>query len=77
MPEPKDKVYRSKKTIFIDNLIGGIAWGIGGTIGLAVVFVVFGIIVKNANLVPFIGDLLIDVNKYVVQKNPQFSAPEN
>ncbi len=71
MAEPKDKIYRSKKVIFFDNLIGGVAWAMGATIGLAIILAILGFVVKNINLVPIVGNFVSDVMKEVLQKNPQ------
>ncbi len=71
MTEPKDKVYRSRKTIFTDNLIGGIGWGIGGAIGLAIILAVSAFFIGNIGFVPVIGEFILDINDYVLQKNPQ------
>lgn len=69
--EPHERVYRSKKTIFVDNLIGGIAWGLGATLGIALIFASLSFILKNIDIVPYVGSFVADVIKEVVQKNPQ------
>lgn len=64
MDEPKDKIYRSRKIIFMDNLIGGVAWGIGATFGLALILAIVGFILGQLNWVPFI----VDINKYIAEQ---------
>lgn len=66
-----DDVTRSRKTIFINNFIGGIAWGLGATLGLAVLLLVLGMVVSRVNLVPYVGEFVSDVSNEVLQKNPQ------
>lgn len=71
MSEPKDRIYKNRRTIFTDNLIGGIGWGIGGAIGLAIVLAVSAVFIGNIGFVPVIGDFILNINDYVLQKNPQ------
>lgn len=68
--EPHEKIYRSKKKIFIDNFVGGIAWGLGGALGLAIILALSGFIINNVNLVPFAGEFVAEVIKYI-QNDPQ------
>lgn len=71
MAEPHEKIYRSKKTIFINNLVGGIGWAIGATVGLAIIFALLSFVVSNAKIVPIVGNFIVDVNQYILQNNPQ------
>jgi hypothetical protein len=72
--ERNDQVSRSRKQIFINNVIGGMAWAIGATIGLALIAVILTLILKNVSLIPVIGNFVADVIKFVVQKNPSLFA---
>ena len=65
--EPHEKIYKNRKRIFIDNLIGGLAWAIGATMGLAII----GFVLSKVGLVPIIGDFVSEITKYILQKNPQ------
>lgn len=65
--EPHEKVYRSKGKIFVDNFTGGIAWGLGATVGFAII----GFLISKIDLVPIVGDFITNVNEYILQKNPQ------
>lgn len=65
-----EKVTMGKKQIFINNLIGGIAWGLGATVGLSIVLAILTLIAKNINVVPVVGDFVSEVLKFVLQKNP-------
>ena len=58
------------KHIFINNFLGGIAWGLGATIGLTVVLAVFGFILGKIDFIPFVGDFVSSVIEYT-QKNPR------
>jgi len=68
-----DKVNESLKDIIIRNFMGGIAWGLGATIGLALILAILGFILKRVNYVPIVGDFVSQVTHYVYQKEaPQF-----
>lgn len=63
-------LHKSRKEIFVNNFLGGIAWALGATVGLAIIVAVLGFILKNINLVPFIGNFVADVIKFVISKRP-------
>lgn len=68
-----EEVGRKKlKRIIVDNFIGGISWGLGATIGLALVLTVFGFLMKNINVVPVIGEFVSQVAQYVEDRNSSF-----
>ena len=69
MTEPKDKIYKPRKQIFIDNLIGGIGWAIGASFGLTIILAIVGFILSHLNWVPFFGNFIVDINKYISQKH--------
>ena len=56
---------------FLINFSGGVAWGLGATVGLAIVLAFFGFILGKINLVPIVGTFVADVIKFVLQNNPQ------
>ena len=62
---------RHLKDIVFNNFLGGIAWGLGATIGLSIVIAILSLILKNINLVPFIGNFVSQITNYVLQNNPQ------
>jgi hypothetical protein len=64
-----DNVNRNRKTIFINNLIGGVAWGIGATIGLALLIAILGVIGSYIDLVPIVGNFVSEVIEHIVSKN--------
>lgn len=68
--EKHEGLHRNKREIFVNNFIGGIAWALGATVGLAIIFMFLGIIVKNINLVPYVGSFVADVINFVISKNP-------
>ncbi|MBI4091801.1 MAG: hypothetical protein HY427_01185 [Candidatus Levybacteria bacterium] len=69
--EAHERINRSKKEIFVNNFIGGIAWGLGATVGLAIVLTIIGFLISKAGLVPIVGDFVANVNEYILQNHPQ------
>lgn len=70
--ERYEQVDKKRKIIFFDNFIGGIAWALGATVGLALVVAVLGLILKNVNLIPFVGNFVAGVIGFIINKNPSF-----
>lgn len=56
--------------ILLNNFIGGIAWAIGATVGLALFFFIIGFIAKNINFVPIVGSFVSDVLNFILATNP-------
>lgn len=69
MPEKYNNVKRERKKLFINNLVGGIAWGLGATIGLAFLIALLGLLGKYVDFVPFVGNFVSDVISFVLEKN--------
>jgi hypothetical protein len=72
--ERNEQSSRSRKQIFINNFLGGMAWALGATIGLALIAVILTLILKNISLIPVIGNFVAEVIRFVVQKNPNLFA---
>ncbi len=71
MAEDKyDHVNHSKKTIFSNNFIGGIAWGLGATLGLAIFFAIIAFIGSHINFVPIVGNFVSEVANYILSTRP-------
>lgn len=56
----------NKKKIFINNFIGGLAFALGSTIGLAIVIALLTFILGKVNLIPYIGSYLAELNKFII-----------
>lgn len=67
--QPYEKVTMNKRHIIINNFIGGISWGLGATLGLAIVLTVLGFILSKMNWIPVVGDFVTKVSVYVSQKS--------
>lgn len=57
--------------IIMNNFIGGVAWAIGATVGLAIFFYLLGVIAQNINLVPIVGSFASDVIDFILATNPR------
>ncbi len=64
-----EHVHSKWHTIFVNNFIGGIAWGLGATVGLSIVVAILGFILSKTNLIPFVGTFVAEVMQFVAQKN--------
>lgn len=69
MSENFEKVKGKRKEIFFNNLLGGLAWGIGATIGLALLLAILGFLANYVDLVPYVGSFVSDVIDFVLKKN--------
>ncbi len=69
-PYEKSSLRLSKKEIIFNNILGGISWAFGATIGLGLIFTLLGIIGKNVNLVPYVGSFVSKIIDFVLATNP-------
>jgi hypothetical protein len=60
--------------IIFNNLLGGIAWGIGATVGLAIFFWILTLIAQNINLVPIFGSFVSDIIDFILATNPRVGS---
>lgn len=72
--ERYEQVDKKRKTIFIDNFIGGIAWALGATVGLSIIIAILGLVLKNSNFIPYVGNFVAGVIEFVITKNPNLLA---
>ncbi len=72
--ERYEQVDKKRKIIFIDNFIGGIAWALGATVGLSIIIAILGVILKNSNFIPYVGNFVAGVIEFVITKNPNLLA---
>lgn len=68
--ERHEYIHKSKKEIFINNLLGGVAWGIGATVGLSIVLALLSILGNAIGFVPIVGDFVSQVINYIQQNDP-------
>ncbi len=67
-----EEIKRSRKEIMINNFLGGIAWGLGATIGVSIILAVLGFIAGNANLIPIVGTFVSQIVYVVLKTNQHF-----
>lgn len=72
--ERYEQVDKKRKTIFFDNFIGGIAWALGATVGLALIVALLTTIAKNINIIPVVGNFVAGVIEFILTKNPNLLA---
>lgn len=69
--EKHEQVKAKKRVILFNNFLGGIAWGIGATIGVSLVLAFITYFVRLLNPVPIVGDFVTNVYEYVEENNPR------
>ncbi len=60
----------SFKQILWNNFIAGVAWALGATIGISIIFALLGLLSKNVNFIPLIGSFISDVIDFILKNNP-------
>lgn len=68
--QPHEAIHKNRKEIIINNFIGGVAWGLGATVGLSIVIAILGIILSKINLIPIVGEFVSQITTFVLQNNP-------
>ncbi|HRN95936.1 MAG TPA: DUF5665 domain-containing protein [Candidatus Levybacteria bacterium] len=58
----------SRGEIIANNMLGGIFWGIGSIIGIALLLSAISLLSQYVNLIPFIGDFISDILNYLKQQ---------
>lgn len=56
----------SRKRIVFNNFLGGIAWGVGATIGLSLVLAILAFIVQQLHFIPGVGESASDIYKSII-----------
>ena len=68
--EHHEFVHSRLHKLLVNNFLGGLAWGLGATVGVAIFFAVIGFIGSQIGIVPFIGSFVADVIQFIADKNP-------
>jgi hypothetical protein len=64
-------INRPKRIIFTNNFIGGIAWGLGVTVGLSFFIGILAFVGSRIDLVPVVGDFASKVINYIIINSGQ------
>jgi hypothetical protein len=62
-------VHKGRVEIFINNFIGGIAWGLGATVGVSLLITVLGIVAAQVGVIPVVGTFVSNIISFVLQHN--------
>jgi hypothetical protein len=65
-----EAVKDSRKSIMINNFLGGISWAVGATIGFSILIAILTYLASHANLVPVIGTFVSQILDFVLKHNP-------
>ena len=68
--EHHEQIHKTKRQIFLNNFIGGIAWGLGATVGVSIFFALVAFIISRINLIPIVGNFVVNVSGYILHNNP-------
>lgn len=68
--EKQEQIHKSKRQIFFNNFLGGVAWGLGATVGVSIFFAIFAFVLNKINLIPIVGNFITGILKYILQNNP-------
>ncbi len=67
--EKYNQVKENRNRIFVNNFIGGVAWALGATIGFTVLIAILTTVLKYVNLVPYVGNFVIEVQKFITENS--------
>lgn len=67
--EQHEQIHKNLRQIFLNNLIGGIAWAFGATIGFSIIIALLGLLLKNVNFIPVFGNFISDLINFIISKN--------
>ncbi len=65
-----EQIHKSRTEIFINNFLGGVAWGLGATLGISIILAITAFLLSRVNFIPFVGDFISKILNYVLVSNP-------
>lgn len=69
--EKHEEVDKKKiSQILWHNFLGGIAWGLGITLGATIILALGGFLLSKIDYVPFVGSFVLNIIEFVQQNNP-------
>lgn len=67
--EKYEQVQVGKRQMLLNNLLGGIAWGIGATIGASLFISLLGLILSKLDFVPIVGTFIVKILEFIEQNS--------
>lgn len=67
--EKHEQIHRSVKQIFLNNMLGGVAWGIGATVGASILLSLLGIALSRLDFIPVVGNFVLSISEFVKQNS--------
>jgi len=58
------------KKILLHNFLGGVAWGLGITVGATILLTTAAFLVSKIDYVPFVGTFVLNIVEFVAKNNP-------
>lgn len=65
MEKYQEASYKPFKKILLHNFLGGLAWGLGATVGLSILLAIIGFIFQQIDFVPIVGNFLQKLTLYI------------
>ncbi len=65
----------TRKQIFLNNFLGGIAWGVGSALGAALLVIILGYALSKINIIPAVGSFVAEIQQAVQQKQIPQATP--
>lgn len=63
-------VEKSIKKIMVNNFVGGIAWGLGVTVGASLLLGILGYFASNIGIIPVVGKFVQDLLVFLSENSP-------
>lgn len=71
MVEKYEEVRHKKLSLIIwHNFIGGVAWGLGITVGAAIIIALGTFLISQLDYVPVVGSFVLNIIEFVQQNSP-------
>lgn len=68
--ERYEKIGLPRREIIFNNFLGGLAWGLGTTLGLSLVLAILGFFLSRVDFIPVIGDFISRILNVILSENP-------
>ncbi len=65
-------VYRTRKRMLIDNLLGGVMWSFGVWIGTTIIAIIVFFFLSKVDFVAVVGDFMVQVTKHMARNRSFF-----